>query len=77
MRNEELPKMRERSRTLFDQRARGPEIKGLIYPIVDTLCDLGFRCRFFAVSCWTKFLGEGECEVSAGADMRRGTDVHG
>ena len=39
--------------------ATGPEIKGLIYPIVDPFCDLGFRCRFFAVSCWTKFLGGG------------------
>ena len=39
------------------RRGKDQEIKGLIYPIVDTLCDLGFRCRFFAVSCWTKFLG--------------------
>ena len=45
---------------VLDQKAKGPEIKGLTYPIVDTLCGLGFRCRLFAVSCWTKFLGGGD-----------------
>ena len=49
-------------------------IKGLIYPIVDTLCGR-FRNRFFAVSCWTKFLDG--CEDSAGGEHEAGTDVHG
>lgn len=50
-----------------DQKTKRREIKGVNYPIVDTLCDLGFRCRLFAVSCWTKFLGERDAgEVSMG-----------
>jgi hypothetical protein len=75
--NEELPKMRERARGLLGQKGKGPEIKDLTYPIVDTLCDLGFRCRFFAVSCWTKLLGGGTCEVLVAEDMRPGLTCTG
>ena len=57
MENEELPKMLERSGRGFRSENERRRIKGgYCYPIVDTLCDLGFRNRFFAVSCWTKFL---------------------
>lgn len=42
---------------------------GLIYPIVDTLCDLCFRNRFFAVSCWTKFLCGSEGSVKERVSM--------
>ena len=56
---------------------KSTEIKGLIYPIVDTACDLGFRCRLFAVSCWTKFLGRDVGEVSTREVVRLKTDVHG
>jgi len=59
MGNEDLPKIREWSVRFFDQKVKGSVAKGLSYPIVDMLCDLGFRCRFFAVSCWTKCLGGG------------------
>ena len=62
MENEDLPKMWERSGRFWIRRTKEGGIKGLRYPIVDTLCDLGFRNRFFAVSCWTKFLDG--CEVS-------------
>lgn len=68
-----------------DQKAKGGVINGEFYPIVDTLWDLGFRCRFFAVSCWTKFLWGRTCEVAGkyaclwgGKEHEAGgTNVHG